>query len=63
MATRKKGSKGDRSRTITFRGSRETVARLRELAKHYDQTPSDVMRRLIVDEHARVSASPQPKGE
>ena len=63
MATKRtKTAPKARSVTITFRGTREDTRRLAALAKHYDRTASDVLRRLIAEETARVAVVAGPLG-
>lgn len=46
---------------IRFRGSPKDHARLARLARHYETTPSDVLRRLIAEAALRLKAA--VKGE
>jgi hypothetical protein len=41
--------------TVQFRMRRADKRTLARLAKHYERTPSEVLRRLIVEEAARLS--------
>jgi predicted transcriptional regulator len=46
--------------TVQVRMAPRTKRTLTRLAKHYERTPSEVLRRLIDDEAARLDAVTQP---
>jgi len=48
------------STPMHFRMTTVEARKLQRLARHYDRTASDVLRRLIVEAHARL-ATPEPK--
>ncbi len=56
MATKrtKKASAKPRTVTITFRGTTVDTDNLAALVKHYERTASDVLRRILAEEVARV---------
>jgi hypothetical protein len=41
---------------VRFRATERDRRRLAWLARHFDRSPSEVLRRIIADEHARVLA-------
>lgn len=59
--TKKASPPKARTVTITFRGTTVDTDNLAALVKHYERTASDVLRRLIAEEAARVRDVASPK--
>ena len=49
--------------TFRFRGTKADARNLKKLARHYDRTPSDVLRRLVTEAAARIGGTATSQGE